>query len=151
MIVLALACVIWLEVLYMPFAFVDTEIVHEGVDIFTEALRDCKRTYEWFCQFGAKMFGAIGCRIGSFPNQITHRIFNFPTLRIVVPFRSIPVSVNAPLPRAVLCPTWTPSLVPQVGLLPHRRPAIPASFAVHVPCRGLSFRFRNLKGTESVW
>jgi hypothetical protein len=77
----------------MPFAFVDTEIVHEGVDIFTEALRDCKRTYEWFCQFGAKMFGAIGCRIGSFPNQITHRIFNFPTLRIVVPFRSIPVSV----------------------------------------------------------
>jgi hypothetical protein len=91
MIVLALACVIWLEVLYMPFAFVDTEIVHEGVDIFTEALRDCKRTYEWFCQFGAKMFGAIGCRIGSFPNQITHRIFNCPTLRIVVPFRSIPV------------------------------------------------------------
>jgi hypothetical protein len=94
MIVLALACVIWLEVLYMPFAFVDTEIVHEGVDIFTEALRDCKRTYEWFCQFGAKMFGAIGCRIGLFPNQITHRIFNVPTLRIVVPFRFIPVSVN---------------------------------------------------------
>jgi hypothetical protein len=27
---------IWLEVLYVPFAFEDTEIVHEGVDILTE-------------------------------------------------------------------------------------------------------------------
>jgi L-fucose isomerase-like protein len=59
---------IWLEVLYVPFAFEDTEIVHEGVDILTETLRDRKWTHEWFCQLGAKMLGAIGRRIGSFPN-----------------------------------------------------------------------------------
>lgn len=50
---------IWLEILHVLFALEDTEVVHEGVGILTDSLRDLKWTYEWFCQLGAKMFGAI--------------------------------------------------------------------------------------------